>query len=149
MPLDGRAGLVCASNAFISYNTRGFSAQKQLVCQKLVTIASNKIPIICTQETFILRSNAYKISKALPNFHIVFKAAKKDTFDKGRPKNGMFIAIPAILKEKIIDVSPNHHRVQAALLTMNDEIFLIVNTYFPTDTRNNIAADDIQTKPSN
>ena len=57
----------------------------------------------------------------------------------------MFIAIPAIWKEKIIDVSPNNHRVQAALLTMNDEIFLIVNTYFPTDTRNNIAADDIQT----
>ena len=56
----------------------------------------------------------------------------------------MFIAIPAILKETIIDVSPNNHRVQATLLAMNAEIFLIVNTYFPTDTRNNIAADDIQ-----
>ena len=119
-----------------SYNTRGFSAQKQLVCQKLVTIASNKIPIICTQETFILRSNSYKINKALPNFHIVFKAAKKDTFDKGRPKNGMFIALPSKYKEQVTDISPDYWRVQAVTINCGNARILLINSYFPVDSRN-------------
>ena len=69
-----------------SYNTRGFSEQKQLVCQNLSVIAGNKIPIICTQENFILHGNVHMINKALPEYHIVFKAAIKNSIDLGRPK---------------------------------------------------------------
>ena len=73
--------------------------------------------------------------------NIISKPAIKVNLSHGRPVNGMFIAIPSILKEKILDVSPDNNRIQAVLLKMNNQVFLIINTYFPTNTRNNNAAE--------
>ena len=56
----------------------------------------------------------------------------------------MFIAIPSLYKEIVRDISPSNHRVQAVLLTTNTQVILIVNTYFPTDSRNNINIEDVQ-----
>ena len=53
----------------------------------------------------------------------------------------MFIAIPSLYKEIVRDISPSNHRVQAVLLTTNTQVILIVNTYFPTDSRNNNIED--------
>ena len=47
----------------------------------------------------------------------------------------MFIAVPVELKEFVTDVSPNHWRVQAILLHTVDNIIMIINTYFPTDSK--------------
>ena len=38
-------------------------------------------------------------------------------------KNGMFIAVPDEIKELVVDVSPNHWRVQA--ITLHNSNFLI------------------------
>ena len=70
----------------------------------------------------------------LPNSHIIFKSAVKEGFN-GRPMNGMFIAVPNEIKENFSDVSPDHWRVQAAIMNTNEEKVLILNTYFPTDGR--------------
>ena len=98
----------------ISYNSRGFSESKQLFCNSLSTnICGDKIPVLCVQEHFLLRGNSYIIQKALPNCHILFKSAVKVDQNYGRPKNGMFMAVPDKFKERISDVSPTHWRVQA------------------------------------
>jgi len=88
-------------------------------------------PIVCNQENFLLKGNSYKVSQCLPNARVIFKQAIKESLD-GRPKNGMFVAIPIEIKELARDVSPHHWRVQAIVLSMARNI-LIINSYFPTD----------------
>ena len=97
----------------LSYNTRGFSEMKQSYCRLLVNeqTVGNKIPIICNQENFILRGNSFKINQALPGFYILINPAIKETHDRGRAKNGMFIAVPSSIKSQIEDVSPGYWRL--------------------------------------
>ena len=61
--------------------------------------------------------------------------AVKSAHDNGRPKNGMFISIPNILREKTKDVSPGHWRIQAVKISFDDQRILIINSYFPVDKR--------------
>ena len=117
-----------------SYNSRGFHESNQTVCQNLITLAGNKIPIICNQENFILKANKYKIKQCLSNFHIYFKPATKHGLN-GRPKNGMFIAVPEYLKAAVVDVSPPSSRVQAIVMKTEQKNLLIINVYFPTDPK--------------
>ena len=97
-----------------SYNSRGFNITKQDAIQTLLSISGNSLPIICNQENFLLEANEYKIRQCLPDHHILFKPAIKEGLN-GRPKNGMFIAVPSCLKEKVDDVSPPL-RIQSALI---------------------------------
>ena len=94
-------------------------------------------PIVCNQENFLLKENNYKVSQSLPNARVVFKGAIKDSFD-GRPKNGMFIAIPLEIKELVRDVSPPQWRIQAVVLsTASNNNISIINLYIPTDPKVN------------
>ena len=61
------------------------------------------------------------------------KPAVKENQDSGRPKGGLFIAVPENLKERFCDVSPTNWRVQAVLFYSGTETYLIINIYFPTD----------------
>ena len=72
--------------------------------------------------------------------HILLKPALKESLE-GRPRNGMFIAEPEMMKEKIADISPNHWRVQAALIQNTNSKIMIVNSYFPQDSRSSINID--------
>ena len=118
-----------------SYNTRGFAQEKQDLCKILMSSTGCTYPILCNQENFVLRGNGYKIKKCLPGAHIIIKEAIKCTHDNGRPKNGMFIAIPAEIKEFVTDISPNHWRVQAVIVHTESNKVMIINSYFPTDSR--------------
>ena len=99
----------------MSYNSRGFAPEKQEFCQLITseTIIGDKLPILCNQENFVLRGNSYKINQSFPNYHCIIKPAMKETHDKGRARNGMFIAIPEILKNCVNDVSPDFLGIQA------------------------------------
>ena len=121
-----------------SYNSRGFGKEKEAFCNFLLSnkFVGDKIPILCNQEHFILRGNCYRIEQAFPQCHTLIKPAMKENFDNGRARNGMFIAVPKVLINKPLDVSPLHWRVQAALLTCMNSKILIINTYFPVDDRN-------------
>ena len=121
-----------------SYNSRGFAKEKQDICKLLMSTAGSVYPILCNQENFVLRGNGYQIKRCLPDSHVIVKEAVKCTHDAGRPKNGMFIAVPIEFKELVTDVSPNHQRVQAVVLQSKDNNIMIINTYFPTDPK----ADD-------
>ena len=127
----------------ISYNSRGFSALHQDFIKTLSSdkIVGDKLPIICNQENFILRGNLYKLRKACPDSHFVFNAALKNTLDKGRPKGGMFIAVPKSIKSQVSDVSPGNWRVQAVMISSVESKTLIINTYFPCDTGRMVGPD--------
>ena len=118
-----------------SYNTRGFSKLKQEYCCLLLgeQTVGNKILILCNQENFILRGNSYKINQSLPGFYCLINPAIKETHDKGRAKNGMFIALPNFLKGQIEDISPGYWRLQAIIIKTGNQRLLLINSYFPTD----------------
>ena len=61
------------------------------------------------------------------------KVQKKENLDNGRPSNGMFIALPKAYNSSILDVSPEHWRLQAAILNADGCSLLVINSYFPTD----------------
>ena len=42
-----------------SYNSRGFSQDKQYVCNHLISISGEKLPILCNQENFLLKANLF------------------------------------------------------------------------------------------
>jgi hypothetical protein len=74
-------------------------------------LSGNRIPVLCNQENFLLRENNFKVRQALPNCHIVFKGARKNQLNTGRPANGMFIAIPDKFNGCVRDVSPENWRL--------------------------------------
>ena len=112
-----------------SYNSRGFNTDKQVFCCKLLMPSGPSTTISCNQEHFLLKANGY-IKQSLPYHHILFKPAENDYLE-GRSKNGMFIAIPEIMKENLTGISLSHWRIQAAItMTKNNEI-AIINSFFP------------------
>ena len=96
-----------------SYNSRGFNSSKQEFLKALTT-AGDSLPVICNQENFLLKANEYFARNALPNHHIYFNPATKENLN-GRPKNGMFVVVPELLKELVKDVSPPSKRMQGLL----------------------------------
>ena len=118
----------------LSYNSRGFGKIKQEYCKQLVSeyIVGDKLPILCNQENFILKGNSYKINQVLPGFHLFIKPAVKKNMDKGRAKNGMFIAVPDEVKNQVQDVSPAFWRIQAVKIkSSSSEILLSIRTFPP------------------
>ncbi len=118
-----------------SFNSRGFSEEKQELCRVLMVGSENNAPILCNQENFLLHGNRRKVKQCLPNSRIFFKKAVKDSLNRGRARNGMFIAVPMHLKDHVKDVSPDHWRVQAIVLSTSKSKILIINSYFPTDPK--------------
>ena len=90
---------------------------KKDLCKLLMVHDDCTVPVLCNQENFLLQSNSYKVKQTLPECHIFFKKAEKKNLD-GRPRNGMFIAVPLEIKENVIDVSPFHWRVQAVVIAV-------------------------------
>ena len=107
----------------------------KLVSQEIV---GEKIPILCNQENFILKGNMYKLFQEIPGFHFFVNPAIKDTQDKGRPMNGMFICVPDRIKSCVSDVSPGHWRVQAIIISRGNTKTLLINSYFPVDQRDSV-----------
>ena len=117
-----------------SYNSRGFNSSKQDFLKTLTVTAGNSLAVICNQENFLLKANEYIAKKALPGHHIFFNPATKDGLN-GRPKNGMFVAVPECLKELVKEVSPPSKRMQSLMFNFQACKILLINTYFPTDPK--------------
>ena len=82
--------------------------------------------------------------QAVPDYSFIFNPAVKTNIDRGRPFNGMFIGYPMVIKDSIRDVSPNHQRVQAIVIESGGSKTLLINTYFPTDKKeNDVVKEDL------
>ena len=53
----------------------------------------------------------------------------------------MFIAMPNTIEEHVTDISPDHWRVQAALIQNKNSNIMIINSYFPQDSKSLIHID--------
>ena len=79
----------------------------------------------------------------MPDHHLIVKPAKKEGLD-GRPKNGMFIAIPAFLKEATKEIIVSSDRLQCAVVKVGPCRLLLINAYFPTDPGTNFDEAELQ-----
>ena len=93
----------------ISWNSRGFGENKSIFISDNTDKTNT---IVCVQEHFILRKNAYKVLNAFSDMHVFFKPAVKNNLDKGRPRGGLSIAIPTSIKKYVQDISPTNWRLQ-------------------------------------
>ena len=75
----------------------------------------------------------YKVQQALPNYQLFIKPAVINGHDRGRAKNGMFVAVPESVKNQVEDISPDFYRVQVLKVTFRTSTCVIVNSYFPCD----------------
>ena len=78
---------------------------------------------------------AWTTTKALPGYQVIIKPSLKTSHDRGRPRNGMFIAFPIAIRNSATDVSPVFWRIQAAKFQFGKKTILLINSYFPVDQR--------------
>ena len=117
----------------ISYNSHGFNGCKRDFIGRIPLLAGCDA-IIFNQENFLLKNNGYMARNALPQHHLIIKPAIKNGLE-GRPKNGMFIAVPSILKDAAKEITVSSERLQCVIVELNSWKMLLVNSYFPTDPR--------------
>ena len=122
------------------YNSRDFNLDKQVFCRNLIMSSGCNLTVLCDQENFLLKANGNIIKQVLPDFHILFKSTLKECLE-GRPRNGMFIAMPNTIKKNVTDISPDHWRVQADLIQNKNSNIMITNSYFPQDSKSPIHID--------
>ena len=94
------------------------------------------------QENFLLKKNGYIAEQALPEHRIIFKPAVKDSLE-GRPKGGMFIAVPVCFKDCITEVTVDSNRIQCVVASVAQCKLLLINSYFPTDPRGEFDENDL------
>ena len=82
-----------------------------------------------------MKGNLHRIYKALPWFNCFIKPAVKNNHDKGRPRNGMFIAFPVEIKSEIEDISPTFWRIQFTKIKTGNQVTVIINSFFPQDPK--------------
>ena len=94
-------------------------------------VCQDKLTIFCNQENFLLKSNAYKIQQTFPLHQVFIKPAVSNGHDRGRAKNGMFIAVPECLGSNIEDISPDF--LQSTSVKNQDEniVFSTSKLIFP------------------
>ena len=90
----------------ISWNSRGFSEIKSKFISEYMTSET----VLCNQENFMLRQNAFKLSSPSSATHLVFvKPAIKEN-------GGLFTAVPISLRNYFHDISPNNWREKKKVL---------------------------------
>ena len=126
-----------SSICIFSYNSRGSSREKLCFINSLIKASGSDIPIFCIQEHFTMRNNLYKFSKTFVNFSVFSVPAVKDfeAQDRGRPKGGLSIILPKEFRKSIKLLNCEYWRIQSIMLNINNVKYLIINTYFPVDSR--------------
>ena len=128
-----------------SYNCRGIGSNKIQFINDLLDISSNNMPVLCLQEHFLLRNNVYKLCKGLKNYTVLPKPAHKDfqSLDYGRPKGGLATVIPTSLRKYVTVLNCQSWRLQPLKFCIGGESILLINSYFPTDERNDEVNEEL------
>ena len=100
-------------------------------------LPSNRINIFSIQEHFLLRNNLYKLSNAFEDYAVIDKPAYKNFYsaNSGRPMGGLVTSMPKRCRKFVELVNCNSWRLQPFLLKLQKETIMVINTYFPTDSK--------------
>ena len=120
-----------------SYNSRGSSDLKLKFMQDLIDLSGNKIPIFCIQEHFLLINNLKKVSNYFSTSSVISKPAFKnfEVQNRGRPRGGLAIILPKYLRKSVKIIDCKSWRIQSLEIDLNEEKYLVINSYFPNDKR--------------
>ena len=128
-----------------SYNSSGFPVQEQSYIKKLQLFSD----VICGQEHFQLKNCKFRISYSFNNnYDFYFKPAVKsnNSLGQGRPKGGLYIAWKNVQVKKATRISSDNFRIQAVILEYENCKLLLINTYFPCDSRNVVLSNNEATE---
>ena len=125
----------------LSYNSTGFSIDKTIFMNNLLSVLKNNTPILCGQEHFIQSGHRKKkhlikkVSCAFPGFKCFVVPAIKlsDQVKSGRAQGGLWICWPDYLDKYVRRIKSSHWRVQGIIIILPNARLLIVNVYHPTD----------------
>ena len=100
-------------------------------------LPSNRINIFSIQEHFLLRNNLYKLSNAFEDYAVIDKPAYKNFYsaNPGRLMGGLATIMPKKCRKFVELVNCNSWRLQPFLLKLQKETIMVINTYFPTDSK--------------
>ena len=106
-----------------SYNSRGSGMSKLEFIRDLLSLPTNRIPIFCIQEHFLLRSNINKLSQAFKDYSVLAIPAYKNFHvqDSGRPMGGLATIIPKDFRKYITILPANTWRLQPLKVQLNSE----------------------------
>ena len=134
------------SICMFSYNSRGLAKINRICVTYLCSIPIIIIQFSATRKIFYLKVIDIKSNNVFRTQRIFLQKKLSKIHWEGRPMNGMFIAVANDITENVLDVSPNHWRVQAITLKANNNRILNHKYVFPTDRRTtNFDTTELQT----
>ena len=127
----------------LSYNSTGFSVDKQIFINILLSVLKNNTPILCGQEHFIQSGNKktkhllQKVITAFPGFKCFASPAINANSEVigGRAKGGLWICWPQDLDTYVKRIKTTHWRVQAVIFDFEYIKICLINVYHLTDPK--------------
>ena len=126
----------------MSYNSTGWSVNKADFVSTL--LLAHSVHILALQEHFQLKDNTFKISQCFPGYNTFSIPASKSNHEihSGRPSGGIAFLYSSKISQFVTQLQvPNSSRVQGLKLTFGGSTYVLINTYFPVNTRR-FAADE-------
>ena len=135
------------TTCFYSYNSRGHALEKLKFMKNLISLSGCEITIFALQEHFLLRNNLKTLDKFFDTSSVLSVPAFKNfsVHNRGRPQGGLSIIIPKVLRKHTKIIKCDSWRIQPILLNFNSVEYLIINSYFPTDKREeNLSSPELE-----
>ena len=123
----------------LSSNSTGWGAVKADFVNTL--LLSHSVFVCALQEHFQLGPNLYRLNSGISDEYELsavpaFKTNK--SIQAGRPSGGIAFFYHKSLNKYASRITvPNSYRVQGLKLSFPNSNLVLINSYFPTDTRNN------------
>ena len=120
----------------LSYNPTGWGDVKVDFINSLLLI--HGVHICAVQEHFQLKNNTYRVSQSFPGYNVFsLPAVKSDlSIRAGRPVGGLAFIYSSKMGKYVTQIEvPHSSRVQGLKVKNGDACFILINAYFPVDTR--------------
>ena len=129
---------VSKSLSIICQNTGGWSDPKAETLSTIIDL--HKADMCFVQEHFKLAKNLYKINEQFKEFCVFSIPAYKtnNVISRGRPSGGLSIIYRKYLEGFVTEIIiPESKRVQAIHVKINNNAYVFINIYMPTDPQTN------------
>ena len=121
----------------ISHNTTGWRDDRANLLNFI--LVTHGILICAIQEHMQLEGNLYRIASKFNSYETFSIPAFKnnEVIHQGRPSGGLSLIYSRKIMNYVEHITvPNSYRVQGIKVKLPQQTFVFINTYFPTDPRN-------------